>query len=678
MQWMYWLIAIVIALIAALFVYRADKKRAVPYPWLTSSLRGIVVLAAALLALMPDIVITKHTTEQPIVLFLHDNSTSAGTALGKDTTTYRTELEALADKLSGKYRVVAWGFGADVQKDSLFTYDRQSTDISNALAQAGEYFGLQNLGAIVLASDGRFNRGMNPAYGEYTFNGSLFTIALGDSTREKDLRLARTYSNKTVALNSTFEIRADVVAELCKGYNSPAILREENEDVATSPVSISGDKFDRSLSFTVKATKAGLHHYVITLPDAGNEKNLGNNRRDIFVEVVDEKKKILIASAAPHPDINALKEALSSLETYEVVVRQGENFPQSLADYDAVILHGLPSARFRISPILETARKPMWFVVSGQTDILALNALREFTHTGLAAQPIHDAQATYHSAFNAFTVPPRIQVVTDKMPPLTSYTGNIIAAPGTNVLFTQRTPAGTMPAWCMQQGRVPTAILAGEGLWRWRMYEYKNFDEHDVIDECIRQTVAFLCTNNTEKPFYVQMARHIWSDQEPVSLSAYVLNANNEQVNTSDVSITIKDSSGKKQDYSFERSGSGYSLNLGIHAPGRYTYSAHTAFNGKEMSADGSFVVESTPIEQMETGADYSLLYGLAKRNNGAFFTLQGIPALFDSISNNQKIKPVIRTETENVPLVDRKWYFFIILAFAVAEWLLRKYWLAQ
>ena len=122
------------------------------------------------------------------------------------------------------------------------------------------------------------------------------------------------------------------------------------------------------------------------------------------------------------------------------------------------------------------------------------------------------------------------------------------------------------------------------------------------------------------------------ADQEPISLTAYVLNANNEQVNDPAVNISIADSTGKKQEYSFERSGSGYNLNIGIRAPGRYTYTAQTKFNGKEMSASGSFVVESTPLEQMETGADYALLYEVAKRSNGAFFTLSNSAALHCSI----------------------------------------------
>jgi hypothetical protein len=678
MQFLYWLLAIVIAFGAAFWVYRADKRRAVPLPWLTSLLRGMVVLTALLLVLVPDIVINKHITEQPVVLLLQDNSRSAGIALGQDSATYRSNMESLARKLSDKYRVVQWGFGDAVQPDTAYTYDRQITDISAALTQAEELYGMQNLGAIVLATDGRFNQGISPAYRQSSYQGAIYTIAMGDSTRTRDLRIARTYANKTAALNTTFEIRADIVGELCSGYNNGAILKEGEEVLASVPLIINTDRFDRAVSFTVKATKAGLHHYTISLPDAKEEQNITNNRRDLFVEVVDEKKSILIVAAAPHPDVNALKAALSSLASYEVKVCNADEMPVSLATYDAIIAHGLPSLRHRFSEVLTAAHKPVWFVVTAQTDIQALNAMKQLTHTGISPTGEHDILLTYHAPFSAFTVPQRIQTVADKMPPMLAHTSAVVASPGSNILFTQRTPAGIMPAWLMQQGAVPTAILVGEGIWRWRLYEYKNYNEHNVVDECIRQTVAFLCANNAERPFKVAMPKNIWSDQEPIAFNAQLNNANNEPVNTADVKITIADSAGKRQDYSFERFGTGYNLNIGIRAGGRYTYIARTTYNGKELSASGSFAVEGIPLELMETGADYPLLYNLAHAHNGAFSTVAGAAALYDSIIANKRITPLIETHTETVPLVNRKWYFFVILLLAVAEWLLRKYWLAQ
>jgi hypothetical protein len=84
------------------------------------------------------------------------------------------------------------------------------------------------------------------------------------------------------------------------------------------------------------------------------------------------------------------------------------------------------------------------------------------------------------------------------------------------------------------------------------------------------------------------------------------------------------------------------------------------------------------PLELMQTGADYPLLYGMSKKYGGSFVPSANISSLADSIKNNVSIKPVIQTNTETVPLVDWKWYFFLLLAFAMAEWLMRKYWLAQ
>jgi hypothetical protein len=221
-------------------------------------------------------------------------------------------------------------------------------------------------------------------------------------------------------------------------------------------------------------------------------------------------------------------------------------------------------------------------------------------------------------------------------------------------------------------------MLIGEGLWRWRLYEYKNFGNHNVIDECIRQTISFLSVNNNDKPFRVALPKYVWSDQESISLNAYLLNANNEQVNTSDVTLNIADSAGKKQNFSFERSGNAYRINIGVWAGGTYNYVASTSYNGKTYTATGSFVVESMPLELLESGADYPMMYSLAGKYNGSFVPAANIQSLYDSITKNVNIKPVIQSNTETVPLVDWKWFFFLILLFAVVEWLLRKYWMAQ
>ncbi len=674
MQILLWTISFVLAAAAGYGVYRADVKRGTPHPWLTATLRGIVMLLALLLILAPAITITKNETQKPVILFLQDNSASIATALGKDSTNYNKAAQQLADKLGDKYKVVTWGFGMDVQTDSAFRYTQQSTDIANALSKAQEYYGAQNLGAVILASDGRYNQGSNPLYQQLSLQSPLYTVGIGDSARQKDLRITQVYSNKTATLNSQFEIRADVLATLCNGYNNSLQLLEGGNVIATSNIAVNSDRYDRSISFSVKADKAGLHHYTIQAPVADGEKNTANNKKDVFVEVVEDKKDILIAAASPHPDINAIKEALQGLDGYKLTVRMAYELP-SFRDYDVVILHQLPSMQMNNARDIASVKKPMWFIMGMQSNPGATQSLFSNYKLAMQMQPV-DAYPAYNNAFSSFIVPQNLQAVLDKMPPLNVPVAKMEAIGGMDVLFNQR--GGQLPLWAVHNTTTPLAITIGEGLWRWRIYEYKNFNTHNTIDECIRQTIAFLAANVNDKPFYVSLPKYVWSDQEAITLNAYLLNATSQQVNTPDVQLSIADANGKKQDFSFERAGSAYKLNTGIWAEGNYTCTARTVHNGTTHTAAGSFVVTHTPLEQMESGADYALLYGLSNKYNGSFVPASSMASLYDSISKNTSIKPVIQSDITAVPLVDWKWYFLLILIFAVAEWLLRKYWLAQ
>jgi len=677
MHFLLWAIAILLSAAAGYWVYRADVRRAVPYPWLTALLRGLVILFALLLLLAPALTITRNETEKPVVLYLQDNSRSVAVALGKDSAAYRKNAQNLLDKLSEKYKVVTWGFGSTVQTDSQFLYRQNATDIAAALARAQEFYGLQNLGTIVLATDGRFNQGINPLYQSLSLHNSIYTVALGDSTIQKDLRITQLYANNVVSLNSQFEIRADIVAALCNGYSNSVQLQEAGNTIATVPLNISADRYDRSVSFTVKADKVGMHHYSISVPVANGEKNNTNNRRDIFVEVTEEKRNILLASAAPDPDVNAIKEALAGMDNYKITSVSGDNLPASLDNYQVIILHGMPAQNTSVIRQLQSVKKPVWFILSNRSNENVLSQLHSLEDVEMNAAPPRDVLPVYNTAFSLFLLPPGMQAVFDKMPPLSVPLGYIQTPPNASVLFSQRGGNGA-PLWFLKQGSTPVAFTAGEGIWRWRVYEYRNFNNHNVIDECIRQTISFLSANANERPFQVSMPKHVWSDQEAVTLNAYLLNANNEQVNTPDVQLTVADSAGRKQNFTFERSGNAYRINIGIWAGGSYTYSAHCNNNGKEYTSSGSFVVESVPLELMETGADYPLLYGIAKKYKGALVPAANVTALYDSITHNDSIKPVIETNVETVPLVDWKWYFFLLLAFATAEWLLRKYWLAQ
>ncbi|HTN46951.1 MAG TPA: vWA domain-containing protein [Flavipsychrobacter sp.] len=671
MEIIFWLLAILLSLAAGYWVYRADRKRAVPYPWLTSALRAAVVFLTCILLLTPLIIVKKNDTQKPVVLFLQDNSESIATALHRDSVGYRKNAEELLKKLGGDYRVVKWGFGNTVQKDTLFDYRQPATNISQAITEAIEYYGQQNLGAVILATDGRFNEGSNPPFQDLAYQGSLYTVAIGDSAMQKDLRVSAVYANKTVLLNSQFEIKADLVADGCEGYHDRVRLREVNGGTSEDePLNITTEAFDKTVAFTVKADRIGLHHYVIEAPEVEGEANTNNNRKDIFVEVVSEKKNILLLAAAPHPDINAIRDALSGLESYALTIKTADAIPADLSGYQIIILHALPAGNQS-----QTVKKPVWYIVGNGTNIAPINQAQVAT-LNVNTLNLQNNFAQYNTSFNAFTLPPNIHAVMDKIPPLASPAGTVQPAANALVLFSSR--SSKQPLWLLEQRREPQALLIGEGLWRWRMYEYRYFKSHQVVDELIRQTISFLAANVNEVPFRVELSKYIWSDRETVSFGAYLLNASNEHVNTPDVQLVVADSAGNKQSYDFEKSGDAYKINIGTRSSGTYSYTAKTIYDGKSYTASGSFSVQNMPVEMMESGANYPMLYALAKKYNGSLVPSGQITSLYDSIRLNNIIKPVIQSREETIPLVDWKWYFFLILLFAVAEWLLRKYWMAQ
>src|SRR5690606_1928945 len=120
--------------------------------------------------------------------------------------------------------------------------------------------------------------------------------------------------------------------------------------------------------------------------------------------------------------------------------------------------------------------------------------------------------AQVNSSFSLFTLPKDILAVMDKMPPLASPAGEI--QPGINTEILLESKSNQTPLWMLQQGRIPQALVLGEGIWRWRLYEYRFFHSHDAVDEMIRQTLSFLTTNVSNQPFEVSLPKNIWSDRE--------------------------------------------------------------------------------------------------------------------------------------------------------------------
>lgn len=661
-----WILAFGSALGAGLLVFRADTRKGAPRPWLTALLRSLVWLLVWLLLLSPTLPFRQSETRPQTVVILQDDSRSTGAALESDTVNFRKGLEGFSAALGTDVRVLNLAFGNGVRQDTLFRFTDNFTNLSEALEAAVSRSGKRQPAAVILATDGRYNAGPNPIYAALPLTAPVHVLSIGDTTLEKDLRIGRIYAPRTVARGSTFEVRADLLATGLAGHATTATLSGGNSGGGAFSFTISGDRFDRAASFTLSAPRAGVYSYTISLPAAPGERNTQNNSRRFYVEVVEAKKKILLAAAVPHPDIKALREALSSVESYDLTVQTGPAV--NTAGYDVAILHGLPSTTAATSAI------PTWYILTPNTSATAFNAAQQTVQIeGTTAMQRFSYALPPAPGFSFFVPPPGLDALIDRLPPLSLSGNGLRPAADAQSLFRQR-EAPALPLWTLRGGRPPVAVTLGEGLWRWRLSEYRQRKEQRIVDECIRQTVAFLAAGMGDRKFRLEMPKWEWNDGEGVVLNGYLLNAGNQSVNDAEVTVTLTDSAGRARSFKMDRVGSGYRLNAGALLPGSYRFSGKATVDGKTYTDGGSFVVAEIPLELLQTGADYPYLQALAAKFDGTVRPWQQADALLKILQDSDTLKPRIESTETPKPLIDWKWMFVLILVVATAEWLVRRY----
>lgn len=669
------ILLISLPLAAVWFTWKADKKRGLAYPWLTATLRGLLVFLLFYLLVGPKIHKTTSEVHKPLIIFLQDNSTSIQTALDNKTKDYLEKIADLERRLGKDYQLLRWNLHERIPKDSTIHFDRHYTDIGTSLNKIAEQYAQQNLSAVILASDGRYNVGENPLYCKLPINTTAYSIAIGDTSSPVDLRITKVLSNKTAMLNSQSEIIVEILASSLEGNNSNIQLFDaQNKLIATQSIAIGSRQFSKSLSFIIEHKTAGLQQYTVKLAAAGKERNLENNQQTFYIEVQQEKKRVLILAAAPHPDIAAIKAAIKDLPQYTTETLIGNALPESADTYDIVIAHQIPGNSIGNRPSL-IRNKNVWFILGGQSNLSGLNSMQDLIrfqgNTGAG-----NISANFNTTFSAFAYPKDIIALSEKFPPLFSPATNVrINLPHENLFLS----AQQSPLWTYVPGEDNTVFTFGEGLWRWRIYAYKTNQSHEAFDELVRQTLRFLSNNRQKKVFSTELLKRLWSENEQISIHAYLRNQNNELTNLPDAEIKITDSGqAKTYRFDFERIGNAYRADIGALPLGHYQYIASCVYKGQRYSDKGELDVKAQAIESMETGCDYPLLYTFASQQGGHTFFPDQLSALADSIRQNNQIRPLITETEEYNDLIHWKWIFFLILFLATIDWLLRKYWMAM
>lgn len=647
--------------------------------WTVAIMRTLSVATLAFLLLSPIFRNLTNKEEKPTIAFLIDNSASQKHAFKSiDSIAYRKNLNDLMAKLGEDYIVKPYGFGEYLNDTLQFDYKQNATDISSNLENLVQSYDSENLAAIVMASDGIYNIGSNPSLKTSDFAGSIYTIGVGDTTIQKDAAVSRVFANKTVYLGDKFSIRSDISVYAGQGAGLQVSIFDHSAGrvVASKSVSANSVRYASSIETIIDANRAGLHRYSVRISKLNGERNIANNAQDVFVEVLDSKEKILILANAPHPDITAIREALSINKNYKVTVATADKITVRPADYNLIFLHNLPSVRFNVNSVIDQAKKAdvsICYIVGHQSALPLLNKQQNALQISARGQNQSNALAVYNNDFSYYSLSIPKQI---NFPPLSAPFGNFTAGPNTQTLFYQGIGSvkTNYPLWILQTGaRAKTAVIAGEGLWRWKLYDYKQHKNFKIVEELITKTAQFLSVKNDKRKFRLSTSKGLYNETEAITFDAELYNEGYELINTPDVQLEIKGGGGKTMKYTMNKEGNSYSINTGSLSKGTYEYKAYTSLNGKTYSEYGKLNVVEQNIEDLNTTADFGMLSQLAKNHNGEFVFANNISSLYNKIKKDDKIKTILRSELTTFPLIDKKWLFFLLFALLALEWFLRK-----
>ena len=672
-------------LVAGLLYYRSPLTAPRALVGLMAILRflGYSLLAALLLAPLLQYLTTDR--QEPIVVLAQDVSESVG--LQTDTTAYTAEWRALRDELAGQYDVVEYTFGSGVRQDGELTFGDKKTNLDAVLTEISDLYGNQNLGAVVLATDGIYNEGSNPAYRDLPLSAPVYTVGLGDTTRRRDLLVSRVFHNRIAYLDDQFTIQVDVSARNAAAEATTLTVSRIGEGgstkLHTERVTIEGPDFFTTREITLDADRPGVQRYRIAVTTIGNELSTANNQRDIYVDVLDARQKILLLAAAPHPDLGALRQSLAGGQNNEVEIIYADRFTGQVKDYDLVVLHQLPTAVARLTPVLEALRRervPTLFITGPALPAPILNAAQDLVKVEGAGSQVRGNEVTAQlaPAFSAFTLSEELRRSLPTYPPLTAPFGNFSVSPGATVVLRQRVGRveTAFPLLVVgENGGARTGVLLATGLWQWRLFDFLEYGDHVRFNELVSQLTQYLTVQEDKRRFRVSVAENIFDENEPVQLDAELYNSSYELINDPEARVVITGPGGEEYDYTFTRTANAYTLNAGTLPPGSYRFRAVTDDgSGEALVSEGRFSVQTVELERYALEADHALLRQLSDRYGGALVFPGELAGLGDRITGSSGLKPLLFQTISTRSVVNLKWVFFLLLALFTGEWVLRRW----
>lgn len=672
--------AIVISFLAAsgvsFFIYKNDFKKSKLWK-LALFFRFIGTFLLVLLFFAPSISFESQEVIKPKLIVYRDVSTSCDT---QSLIVLKDLQERLFERFKNQLVIMPFNFSKEVSNASFATdfSQKQQTRIDEVIYHFQQQTKDESIAAGVLISDGIVNQGKLPSFIDVNSTVPLYAIGVGDSTIYEDFEVQSLIGNEYVYKQNKLMLETSLSSKKCNGKSAIVLVKENGKIIHQENWTASKNADWTKLSVEVSPNVIGWVKYTVEIKGSFNEKNIVNNAKTLWVEVVDQKKKIHLVYNKPHPDIKALKLALESKVQNELLIYNGSNGLK--VGGDLYLLHGYPSNKKEIESLQSLLQKqvPFWVFADNQQAISSVDLVLGKTVNASFSQ-FQEVTTELNTQFGAFSLESDIKkwksfgAVNTPLVKLnlgTEFQSQLIQK--WNGISTGFPLMGNV-----ENNGLRTCWFFGNGIWRWRMNENRVYGNAFTFDDWVSKNVLWLAASGQKQKeirISIQSRELNLGSSQPIIVTHYdkvgLPNLNDE------VRLYLIDSQNKKLNIPLYKSLNHFKANYLASKNGQFKLRAELV-NHPEIYDEIVISISKLGVEASNTVANFNLLRDVSRKHKATFFSKNEIDQLVKLLEKNAIGSDRILIVNKHVSFLQIFMVLMSIVLFFSAEWFLRK-WLGR
>ena len=461
------------------------------------------------------------------------------------------------------------------------------------------------------------------------------------------------------------------IMQRAQGEKTQLKIYKNDSLVFMEKITLENQQFKRKIFLEVN--KKGIHHFKVKVDSIENELTVLNNQYDFYINGLESNLKVDIVYSAPHPDVKNISRSLEKINKYQVSVLPSNKYPiDSLQSTNLLILHGISGQNNSLYKEARKLQKPVWLILTTTSDWNHLNGLE-----GIRSKSTFNkdrANGVVNESFTFFSLDEHKETI-QSLPPVQIPFGKIELPPAISPLITASIGGVETNQVIVALGENNFGKIAfwiGDGLWRWRVFEFVKNNNFNATDALIQKIVTYLVAVDPQKTFDVFTNSKVYEQGESVVVNAHVFNKNGELVEGLNPRLRVKN---KESQFDFEF----YTLKkqyqykiLGL-KEGDYSYTASVEYEGSTKIEKGSFTIRKGVVEALNLKANTRFLSDLSILSKGTYFPKFRKETLKNELENNIELKAKIEFIEHSSLLLDWKFLLVIWGILYFVEWVIRK-----